>query len=656
MTDTAQVMMPQVPAQSNANLFASQSAIANMGSTWMTELIMPYLAGTTDFQTSGKTWDVGPIGDGEHEVATWVKDYRIEPPFDWWETYDDRMAFWDGTPMNTDVVYLADEIGYYGEGLGKFSAGSKNYEKVSEWEYHEWREKGEEKELSPSPANRFNIERNNVGPYDVPNHPDFTRSWAKKLRNAGSKDEANKIYKNLQSKTISYFDWAEKGWGSGLYKIPSGDDISNSEVHMEARDDHPNKSEQTIPNLNIKVAADATRQNTLTNQGVIDVQQGLISPSSGQVNRKSLPNYIQQLSQFPSGAMFGYPINWKRGDLGNLWVRRALMAVLDFDQIGTNATFPNGYILADHWTGTSNSIAETWLSQDFLDKLHDWPVKSDPELAAKYMRKGGYTKQGGRWVRPNGKKAQLLGKTSAGYGQSYVVAMQTAKGVLDSFGLPVKLENMSTSAFNTSRDNMTYDFVYMWNNQRSPFEAYTAGSGWWAAKLVERDPDFPNSFDGWSDGRWPDLEPVENAEGEVQPPDKYDLRGQPLNQQLPTEVGNISAPKQAGRQPDLQAAGVDAKDINLMKMVLDFNRNPQLTQDQFKSLLKDFAWYYNYYIPDIWPFTYADGLMGNVRDYRWAPGGSNALKTNVKLGANFAKYQSQAGLIFKKYNKDFEKP
>jgi hypothetical protein len=286
-------------------------------------------------------------------------------------------------------------------------------------------------------------------------------------------------------------------------------------------------------------------------------------------------------------------------------------------------------------------------------------MEADEELAAEYLRMGGYSMQGGSWVDPDGEEVELLAKTSAGYGESYVRALQTIKSQLDSFGLAVTFDNLSTQAFNEARNNMTYDFVYQWNNQRIPFEAYRTSAGWWDPKIVERDPDFPNSFDGWADspgGRAPDLEPVENDEGEVQPADTEDLRGQPLTQQIPTEVGTIDAPENAGRQPDLASAGLDTKEINLLEHLIELHTDPDLSEDRLNTILQDLAWYHNYYNPDFWPITYATGVIANVRDFNWAPQGSEALKTNARLGANMMHYHGQGGLVFKKYNEEFDSP
>jgi hypothetical protein len=645
-----------VPEQSFLYEYAPGSAVNKAGISWVTTMCLPFREGTTSFYTSGHTWDLG--GDvGEVEVMNWIDDYEIEAPFDWWETYDDRTSYWDGTPMDASAYDNDLRIGYYGESLGKFSDGNPTWEVSGDWEIHHWRAKGDAEGVSPNPANQFAIEIVNVGRYLAPPHPDFTADYADSLENASTEEETNSIWSEIQSQAVGFLDFAENGWGSGLYECPSLDHISNESMTLQAREDHPNNREETIPEIELMVA-NADRQNILLNEGEIDIEQAAITPSTGPVNRETLPDHIQQISNTGSNAIFGTPFNWA-GDLGNLWVRRAFAAAIDWNAVGGNAVGEGAFVNLQYQTGTSDTIAETWMPEEFRNNLHQWPIESDTELATTYMENAGYSMQGGTWTRPNGEEAGLLAKTSAGYGENYVRAIQTIKSQLDSFGLPVEFENISTSAFNQARDNMTYDFVYQWNNQRSPFEAYTASNGWWNPKIVGRDPDFPSSYDGWGDplgGRVPDLEDEENSEGDVQPADTQDLRGQPLEVTIPTEVGNIDAPEQAGRDPDLSSMNMETKTFNLMEHLIELNTDPEITEDRLNTILQDLGWYHNYTVPDYWAFSYSTGVVGNVRDLNWAPRGSTALKTNVRLGANFTKYQGQSGMVMKKYDEEYPDP
>lgn len=656
MSDTLKSYVPTVPEQSFLYEYGESGAITNQGVGWVMELCLPFREGTTEFEPSGTSYDLGD--QGEVEVMTWLEDWDINPPFEWTEYYDDRTTYWDGTPMDADAYENDLRIGYYGEGAGKFSAGSPGWEVQDQWTMFQWREKAEEDpEATPNPANQFAIELNDVGRYLAPPHPDFTQEHADAMENASSEEEVTELWTELQGIAVTFFDFAENGWGSGLYEIPSVDDVTNDTLQLQAREDHPNYREETVDNIELQVAQ-ADRQNILRNEGEVHLDQTVISENSGEVNRGTLPDHIQQLSLTGSNAVFGTTFNWQ-GDIGNLWVRRAIIAAVDWNNVAGNAVGPDGYFPMEHQTGMSDAISETWFSQEFLDSLYDWPMEADLQAAEQYMQNAGYTKEGGTWVRPNGEEAGIIGMASAGYGAEYVTAMQSIKASLDQFGIPTEFDNISSQAANEARDNMNYDMAWWWNNMRSPWEAYTTSGGWWNPKIVERDPDFPNSFDGHDDvpsGRSPDLEDVENDDGEVQEADTEDLRGAPLVQQVPTEVGNFEAPDEAGVSPDLAGAGIDSKEINLMEHLIEMHTDPELSEDRLQEILQDLAWYHNYYQPDFWPVTFTTGVIGNVRDYNFAPRDHEVLKTNARLGTSMMKYQGQAGLVFNKYDDEYPDP
>jgi len=649
--------IPTNPAQSNANRYSPQSAVNNAGVGWMYEMTLPYQEGQSRFYTSGHTWDLPD--KGEVEIATWLEDYRTEAPFDWWETYDDRITYWDGTNLDATARKYHEQIGYFAEGAGAFSPGTPNFEQVSDWEMHLWNARGEAEEVTANPSNQFSLQMN-VGMYEPPPHPDLTADWAAAAMEADSEEEVNSIYSDqIQGYVLTFTEMAESGngYGSGLYRAEGTDAVSDQGVTLTARQDHPNYRDGTIDEIFLRVAG-VERQNTFINQGEIDMDMGVIEEQSGPVNRQTLPNRVQQLSTFPATAMNGFPFNWD-GHLGNLWVRRAVVEAVDWAAIAANAHGPNSFFLTEHDTGLLDAMAERWFDDSFLDSLIDWNKRADTDTAEEYMEKAQYSKQGGTWTDPQGEPAEILLKASPGYGQLYELSCQALQQQLNNFGFDANYQGLSTQAVNTARDNMSYDALYWWNNMRNPWEAYTSSSGWWNPKIVERDPDFPNSEDGWADtpnGRSPDPEDVTNAEGEVvDPADTEDLRGMPLTVQLPTEVGDMSAPTIAKKQPNLDGV-TDYREVNLIELLIEFHTDPDITAERVQELLETFAWFYNYYLPDFWSVQGAGGVIGNVRDFDFTERGHNSYAASVRTGGFSDQYQTHSGLVQKKYNDDFPDP
>jgi len=646
--------MATAPQNSNANRYAENSAINNSGVGWMFEMTLPFQEGQSRVYTSGHTWDLPDMG--EVEVHTWLEDYELEAPFDWWETYDDETTYWDGTPMDANARRQHEEIGYYAEGAGRFGAGDEGFEQLSDWEMHFWNPRGEAEGVTAQPSNQFSLE-SNVGMYEPPPHPDFTSDWAQAAIDASSEEEATELWTGeIQSRTLSYAEMADKGWGSGLYRADGQDAVTDQAVLLTAREDHPNHRDRTVPEIRLETANNQRRQ-TLLNEGEIDIEHTVIG-ESGPVTRDSLPGYIQQLSTFPATAMNGFPFNWD-GHLGNLWVRRALIEAVDWVAIAANAMGPNSFYLPNYHTGLLNAMNNVWFDDDFLNSLHQWSNRDNMSTAEEYMERAGYSKSGGTWESPEGDNAELLIKASAGYGQVYVTVAQALQQQLNDFGFDVEFQNQSTSAVNTSRDNMSYDIVYWWNNMSNPWDAYTSSTGWWNPKVVERDPDFPNSEDGWSDspnGRSPDPEDVTNDEGEVvDPADTHDLRSMPLEVDLPTEVGDMSAPDFAGPNPSLEGV-TDYETINLIELLIEFHGDPEITADRVDEVMRKMAWFYNYYLPDFWAVQGSAGVIGNVQDFDFVEQGHDVYSSAVRTGGFSDQYQTHSGLVREKYDDEYTEP
>jgi hypothetical protein len=191
VTDTAGSFLSSVPEQSFLYEYGPSGSINNAGLPWVIELCLPYRQGTTDFQTSGQTWDLGEMG--EKEVACWIEDYDIEPPFDWTEYYDDRLTYWDDTPLDANARKWHEMIAYFGEGLGKFSDGEQTFEVQDQWTMDLWRTTGEVEGTTANPANQFKIELTNVGMYYPPPHPECTEPWAKDLESASTEEDGLEV-------------------------------------------------------------------------------------------------------------------------------------------------------------------------------------------------------------------------------------------------------------------------------------------------------------------------------------------------------------------------------------------------------------------------------------------------------------------------------
>jgi len=92
-------------------------------------------------------------GKDEISLVTWIKDWEVEPPYDLWNTHDERSTFWNGEPNDAETRFKYDKVRYFVEG-NKFQEGQiHRAEAESQWRYHFWHAKGEVQGADDDPAN-----------------------------------------------------------------------------------------------------------------------------------------------------------------------------------------------------------------------------------------------------------------------------------------------------------------------------------------------------------------------------------------------------------------------------------------------------------------------------------------------------------------------
>ncbi|MEF8851132.1 MAG: ABC transporter substrate-binding protein [Haloarculaceae archaeon] len=615
-TDTAEVFVTNTPGEFDANPFTPSDNTA--GQLYFQQLHAFSKVNDLAAWSGSRTFEVPHhIGRDEIEVVCWLTDWEVEVPYDHYNYHDDRCTYWNGEPYDAEARYLHDRVRYFSDG-NKYAEGSVHrQEATSQWDYHWWRPKGEVPGAEADPANEIvlgNDARVTGGANPLP--PEWSEPWIRRFEAAGTQESYQEQIGNLRGDRISLERMAENGWGTGTFEIRSPDDVSSDSVILRLRDDsadapHPNADHINFDMMNVNMG-NPERHTTLASNGRIDVDEGAVTPN-GQWNRDLLGDHQKEVVRYLQ-ASGGDSVWWNMNNphLENLWVRRAIATVVDWEVAGNNGWGEQRSIPLEHDTGLLDILTESTFSEEFLDSLHSYPTNADSETATEYMQNAGYERQGGAWVSPDGNEANWEIQIPSAI-QDWVGAAQTIRQQLREFGFNVSFSSYDWSTWsnnlNTFEHGPNYDLSIHWYGQDNVFGHYKSQAAWW---------DNGSIIDGDPNGTGGDRRSVD-------PDDDYTITNQPVTAELPTEVGSLEAPTEPGNPPDLSGNGIDAEEVNLAEIFGSLTE-PFDNRDALQEALRTCARYYNYYLPKYAFHQYVYGAWGDVQDFDWPPAGHDSLK------------------------------
>ncbi|WP_246023081.1 ABC transporter substrate-binding protein [Halosimplex halophilum] len=604
-TDTLSYAVLNSPSVFDWNAWTPQDNAA--GDEMMKELTGLRNVHTREVHMSGVTLPAPHKPDREEiEVMTWFESQEVEPPFDWWHDLDDRARFWNGDPYDAVTREKHDHVNFFQAG-NKFTEGATfNSEAESQWRYHGWFDKGEVPEQDPSPQARQVIA---AAAYELQlsamMHPDFTDPYIERYQDAGNADQSQSITDDLQSDRIPLQELAVEegnGWGSGMYVLETMDDVGSESMILHKDEDHPNADNTNVEKLEI-LWASGDRLQTLQTNGAVDFNAGAVTPS-GSMNRETLPDHMQEVTRFLDAvAGHVWKLNMRDEHLQNLWVRRALVEAIDWEAVAANGWGEESSIVTEHDTFLLDAQSESTFSDEFLDQLHTYSREQNLENANEYMRRAGYSKEGDQWVDPSGNPAEIdLMQHSGGTG--YVQGCQTVRANLANWGFGVNFSTVNYSTWSNNMDpnsGLNYDSTIFWAGTNNVFGYYTDRGAWWGETLLGGSPTAESPYRLTED-------------------DDYDTQGRPVHCEIPSEVGSIEAPDQAGLEPDLE----NGEEVDMFEVVQKIQQ-PGNSEEELMELYRTCARWYNFYLPN---FVFRQGLSGawgNVRDFDWPPADNRAL-------------------------------
>ncbi|WP_235853495.1 ABC transporter substrate-binding protein [Halosimplex salinum] len=615
VTDTINYAIANSPDVFNWNPWTPQDNTA--GDLWMSDIHGLRNVHTTNTSYSGTTVQAPHKPDhDEIEIMTWIADYEVSPPYDWRDHHDERAKYWNGDPFDAVAREKHNHVDWF-QGGNKFAEGATfNQNAESQWTLHQWMDKGEVPDQEPDPTGRAVLE-SEAGPVDgnPPIHPDFTEPYLERYRDASSSDQASSVTDDLTSDRISLDRMAMEGGtdemlaGSGPYRLESMDDVGSEKVVLTLNPDHPNAGHTNVEKLAL-YWAEGDRRDTLTTEGVLDLDDGAITPGAN-INRDALPDHIQEFTRWlraTGGDM--WKLNWNNPHLERLWVRRALVEAIDWNAVSANGWGEGGSQVLEHDTFMLDAQSESTFSDEFLDNLHTYSRSSNKERATRYMEKAGYSKQGGQWVDPQGNAASIDIVATSDI-TAHVQAAQTIRANLTSWGFGVNLSTQGWSTWSNNIDpngGLNYDSTIFWHGDPYIFQYYHDRGAWWDEALVAGSPTAASPFD-------------------ADPEDEVDTQGKPITQMVPDEAGAFEAPDEAGAAPDLE----NATEVNLVETV-NAIRQPGNSEEDLQELYRTCAKYYNFYVPHFPFHQYLMGAYGDVRDFDWPDPGARAFDYERSFG------------------------
>lgn len=494
--------------------------------------------------------------DGSRELTGLLSDVTVEGTAAT-VVYSDEYTWWNGEPVTARDRWVAHRID---ELLG-VSTPFESFELVDERTIR----------YSFAEPRREELVLSAVGG-DVLNTPAWLfEEWVDRLAAASSKGERESVRDALQRTVFSLEDAIELGFGSGPYELV---EASPNRLMFERFEAHPNAEDVGIPRLWFPVAS-GNRLRELTTDGVLDLSQDDLD---GESRMGSTPRHIERLDEHPSSFGTKLLFDWRVEHLRRRDVRRAIVSVLPLPLIVSNAEWGTP---TEIQTGLSLAAQQRWLDDSLLESLHRYPVDTDEAVAAEFMRRAGYERSGGRWIGPDGKRAEISFLAPLWGVWSSVAS--TIETVLDDFGFRVDLTTYPESSFLAKARQSGFQMATWWADG-TPFAAYDVSS----TALHEL------------------------GYGVTDAGSTTAERGRPVEPTIPAEPGSLS----------LAGGG---RTVNLVELWRELQR--PLSPARTREVVGLFARWWNYDLPDLHLATLTTSIWGNTRDFSWPESGSAAYRS-----------------------------
>jgi hypothetical protein len=281
---------------------------------------------------------------------------------------------------------------------------------------------------------------------------DIYRPYLERFRDATTDTQVKEISKDLTEFKITLDDMMEQGFGYGLWKPV---DYTSSSITLEKHEEHPAADRTDLERWEWQIIANqqsfyqAFKQDRF-DYGLFKFKQNIQDPPEG---IEQIVSYAGQL-----GRKLG--MNWRNDHLARLPVRRAIGYLVDRRAL---ETIVGDVTATEQQTGgMPDRLAEKWLGSDFLERIIDYGVESQPEKAAETLREAGYEKRGDVWQDADGKRMEGLRFITEAGGDEAIIG-DTLSAQLTDFGIKNEFTTLESGSYrnhvNASTGSYDYDFV-----------------------------------------------------------------------------------------------------------------------------------------------------------------------------------------------------
>jgi|GEM_PF-2788709 len=272
------------------------------------------------------------------------------------------------------------------------------------------------------------------------------------FKEADGEEGINAATEEVQDLNLPLSEVEDHQHGNGLWKPV---DWAADQITMEQFEDHPDYGRSDIDRWVIQVAPKQQTQLQLINNDQVDAGH-----TRFRSRLQNPPSALETIRNVPGTSGSGIKFNWRRKHGGNLYFRRALASLLPPNQIAQSANAsgvsaePMPYQVMAGPKGTIENFTE----DGFLDQMIDYGGDSRPDEATAWLEAGGYSKQGGNWVGPDGEtvEVRLIAENvaiNANIGSA-------VSGILSNFGIQTNFSVLESGSFADefgTRDNPPAD-------------------------------------------------------------------------------------------------------------------------------------------------------------------------------------------------------
>lgn len=382
--------------------------------------------------------------------------------------------------------------------------------------------------------------------------------WVDRLEGATTDAAREAVVEDLRNDTVPLDEAMEEGIGCGPYELS---EVAINRLMLERFADHPRADELAIPRLWFPVAGAVSTEGLIAT-GRVDGGGGLLDRKRG-----SKPDFLEQLSEFPTTSTTKLAISWQHPHLARRGVRRAVLATIPVDQVVTEGEF--GEPTATQ-TGMASPADRRWLDADTRDDLREYPIEADPTLGAEFMREAGYTREDGTWYGPDGESVQLRLRSPTW--NDWRTSARYVDQALRNFGFDVDFTGIPDVRLVSDVESRNYDLM-LWAGAGRPFDVYDVTA----------------------------TSPTTLGYGVSDPATERTDYGKPVS---------VSVPR---------ADGDGSRSVNLVELWrrLSGQSDRATTADAIAT----FARWWNHALPDVYLATGRSGTWGNTRDFEWTGDG-----------------------------------